>query len=103
MRSNVIYSFKCPEDSCNASYIGYTTNNILIRATQHRQQQSKIFEHFIATHDKRPPKDISNNFKVIYNNTNTKELKIAEAILIKTLKPCINIVYNEIPHTSYLF
>lgn len=104
MQSNyVVYQFTCPEDGCQASYVGYTTNTLLTRSTQHRSSPSKIFEHFLSDHDKLPPKNLNLSFKVIYKNNNLRELKIGEAIVIKMKKPNINIIYNEISPVSYLF
>ena len=56
-------------------------------------------------HDKVPPtydslKDI---FKVVYQSPDTRNLKIAEAISIKTERPIINIKYIELLDFLKLF
>src|SRR5678816_4020985 len=43
--SNVVYQFQCSESGCNASYIGYTTNTLNMRMSQHKYKPSKIFQH----------------------------------------------------------
>ena len=42
-RSNVVYSFNCSEEGCNASYYGYTTNKLSTRIKQHPYSQSSIY------------------------------------------------------------
>ena len=54
-RPNVVYSFNCSEEGCNASYYGYTTNELSTRIKQHRRSQSSIYKHFSMDHDKIPP------------------------------------------------
>lgn len=103
-KSNVVYLYQCPEDGCQATYIGYTSNTLQIRANQHRSSyQSKIHEHFTTIHEKLPPKHIHNNFKILYQNSNIKDVKLAECILIKTKKPNINVIHNEIPNVAFLY
>ena len=97
-RSNVVYSFNCSEEGCNASYCGYTTNKLSIRIKQHRYAQSSIYKHFTMDHDKIPPTydSLKDMFKVVYQSPDTRNVKIAEAILIKTERPIINIKYSEL-------
>ena len=96
-RTNVVYSFDCKEGSCQASYIGYTTNSVLTRCKQHRYNPSSIYRHYSYDHQMRPPvaDTLINNFKVIYSSHNVVNLKIAESLLIKEHNPFINVKYNE--------
>ena len=105
-RSGCVYKFLCPEPSCNeAMYYGYTNQRLGTRVKQHRYQSSSICKHFIDNHDKLPPKfdDFIKNFSIIFSSSDVLSLKIAEAILIKTDKPLINIKYNELYDFLKLF
>ena len=69
---HVVYQYDCPEQSCQACYVGYTTNKLLTRAKQHKYAPSHIFKHSIDTHNK-PPKNMDNfldNFRILYRNNN---------------------------------
>ena len=95
--SNVVYSFNCSEDGCNASYVGYTTNKLSTRIKQHRYRPSNIYDHFTLEHDKLPPKfdQLKDSFRVLYKSYDTISVKLAEAILIKTERPYINVKYSN--------
>jgi len=96
-RANVVYQFQCQEDSCNASYIGHTTNTLQKRASQHRYSPSSIFKHYNIEHDRPVPINdvLRNQFKVLHQYSNPTDLKIAEAICIREARPYINVKYNE--------
>ena len=91
----VVYQFTCPEVGCQASYIGYTTNTLETRAKQHRYSGSKIYCHFVDEHNIRPHSDLSEAFSILYRDVNPHKIKIAEALLIHSSKPMINVRYNE--------
>jgi len=97
MKANVVYRFECQEDSCNASYIGHTTNTLQKRSSQHRYHPSSIFKHYDIEHNRPVPINnvLCNQFSVIYQFSNPVDLKIAEAISIREEKPYINVKYNE--------
>ena len=59
---------------------------------RHRYSQSSIYKHFTIDHDKSPPTydSLKDMFKVIYQSPDTRNVKIAETILIKTERPIIN-------------
>ena len=92
-RSNVVDSFNCSEDCSNASFYGYTTNELSTRIKQYRNFQSSIYNHFTIDNDKIPPTydSFKKMFKVIYQSPDTRNVKISEAILIKTERPIVNI------------
>ena len=102
-RHNVVYQFTCNEESCNASYIGYTTNMLLTRAKQHKYAPSKINKHFNDAHQKSPTNGMLENFNIIYQSNNEYDIRIAEAILIKKEMPDINIKYGEISNYIKIF
>ena len=93
----MVYQFKCNELSCQANYIGYTTNRLITRAKQHRYNPSKIFKHFNDDHKTAPSKqdDYFNQFTILYRNNIKRNIQIAEALLIKKNNPYINIRYHE--------
>jgi hypothetical protein len=104
-RSGVVYRFLCPEDSCNASYVGYTTCALSSRVKQHRYKQSSIFQHFSIEHNQPPPliDSFASQFSVIRSFNCKLDLKIAESLIIKQENPSINVKYNECSNFCNLF
>ena len=90
----LVYEFKCNQEGCNASYIGYTSNCLITRAKQHRYKGSKINEHFSVDHHCKP-ENIFDSFKILYRNSDIRSTKIAEALLIRKHRPEINVRFNE--------
>ena len=85
-----MYQFKRPEVNCDVdqNYIGYTTNSLNMRKTQHFTKGA-IREQDI--HDKRfSNKDIINNTVIMKKDSCANNLRIMEAVLIKQHKPSIN-------------
>src|SRR5678816_4821324 len=64
--NHVVYQFHCNKDGCNASYIGYTTNSLKLRVSQHRYRPSKIFEHFKNEHGTPKPNIDISNFDILH-------------------------------------
>ena len=97
-QSNVVYRYQCDRDSCSKSYIGYTTNSLANRIKQHRYKSSSIYQHFYHDHSMLPPnfESIKNNFEIVFRSNNHLDLRIAEAIEIKSTNPFINVKYNEL-------
>ena len=104
-KSNVVYQFLCPESRCNASYIGFTTNRLSTRIKQHRYKSSSIYKHFYFDHSMLPPQfqNFSQNFECLFSDFNSTNLRISEAIFIKTQNPFINVKYNELYDLLKLF
>ena len=89
---SVVYKYECKMEPCNSShvYIGHTTTLLKQRMTSHTQQGS-IRKHFIAVHNSKPKtQDLLSNTTVLARFTNRNELQIAEALLIRKLKPSLN-------------
>ena len=85
---DIIYQGRCPEIGCNDHYLGETGHRISERVLDHagRDPNSHLFKHSVesghAVLDK-------NSYKIIeegYRN-NVRKRKIAEALLIKEMKP----------------
>jgi hypothetical protein len=101
---NVVYQYTCSEVGCNANYIGYTTNTLQMRMMQHKYKPSKIFAHMEVEHGKsRLDNSITNHFKIITGKPDFHELRLAESLLIRKLKPAINIKYNEMANFLNVF
>ena len=104
-RNNVVYQFTCNEGTCNASYYGYTTQTLQNRMKQHRRADSSIHNHYTHDHDMLPPcyDELRGLFKVVFSSNELQTLKIVEAILIKSVRPYINVKYNELYDVLKLF
>ena len=80
-------------------YIGYTTQTLQNRVKQHKYKSSSICQHYMNDHDILPPSDLnvfSSCFEVVFRSECVRNLKIVEAVLIKTTKPHINVKYNQL-------
>ena len=88
---DIVYYNECPVEQCNENYIGETGRRISERIIDHtgRDLKSYVYKHCIETGHRSP--DI-NDFKIIGSNfrKNVFKRKIAEALLIKQLKPTLN-------------
>ena len=104
-RVNVVYQFSCSEDACNASYIGYTAQRLENRIKQHRYKSSSICQHFMHEHDMLPTSNsnFAECFEIVFSSENVRNLKIVEAIKIKSEKPQINVKFNEFYDSLQLF
>ena len=89
-KTNLVYQFNCSHEGCNASYIGYTRKSLKARVTQHNTDKaSSIFKHKFEIHEN---EEIHcNDFQILHQDNSKQALMIAEALLIKSEKPSINI------------
>ena len=87
----MVYSVTCPINNCNATYIGETARRISVRAKEHAKcKTSHVARHSGAMlHDSATV----DNFNVIAHNfsSNTHRRRILEALIIKDLKPSLNV------------
>ena len=87
----MVYGVTCPKNDCNATYIGETARRISVRAKEHAKcETSRVARHSDAVlHDSMTV----DNFNVIAHNfsSNTDRRKILEALIIKDLKPSLNV------------
>ena len=103
-KASVVYQFSCTEAGCQASYIGHTTCTLKRRGLQHKYSTSAIYKHFINDHSfTNVPASYLDNFTILHRLTNSHELRITEAILIKEISPIINVKYNEMYNTLNLY
>ena len=94
---DIIYQGRCPKIGCNDHYLGETDRRISERVLDHagRDHNSHLFEH--STESGHSVLDM-NNYKVIeqgYKN-NVRKQNIAEALLIKEMKPALNKQDNSV-------
>ena len=88
---DIIYQGRCPKVGCNDHYLGESGCRISKRVLDHagRDPHSHLLKHSVKSGH--PVLDI-NNYKIIakgYKNNVRKET-IAEALLIKEMKPTLN-------------
>ena len=81
--SNVIYRFEC--DSCDASYIGFTSRHLFQRVAEHKF--SVIGDHRRTAHDDQ--KVTLHDFKVL-RKCSPNDLRVFEMLLIKEHRPSLN-------------
>ena len=86
---DVFYLGTCTENNCSDNYVGESVRRISERITDHngRDQNSRIFKHScIKSHQNTDLKIISSGFK-----NNYCRRKIGEVLLIKQIKPSLNV------------
>ena len=88
----VIYFRTCPEQNCSDNYLGESARRISERIIGHggRDKKSHLFQHAVVNEHRSAS---YGDFKIIGNGfrNNTFKRKFAEAILIKELRPTLNI------------
>ena len=93
-----MYHAKCPSELCDENYVGESGRCIPERMKDHngRGNKSHILKHSLETgHEHVKSSDfsiISKNF-----NGNKSKRKIAESLLIKQLRPTLNIHDKSVP------
>ena len=95
-KHDIIYVATCPEDNCSENYIGESGCRISERIIDHngRDQKSHIFKH---SSEKCCKNFHTNSFKIIGNGfKNSFKRKVSEALLIKEIKPSLNIQEKSI-------
>ena len=93
-KHDIVYLRTCPEDNCSENYIGESGCWISKRIIDHngRNQKSHIFKRSSEKcHQHFHAKMIGNGFK-----NNSLRWKISEALLIKQIKPSLNVQGNSI-------
>ena len=87
-----MYYAKCPEESHPHDYVGESGRRVLERVKDHngRDTSSHIFKHGVAADHQFVSCD---DLRIIGGNyrNNKRKRKIAEALLIKNLKPSLNV------------
>ena len=96
-RNDVIYLETCPETTCNDNYIGEAKRRLFERVKDHngRDFNSHLLKHALGNNQHVSEKD----FKISGNGFrgNNKKRKAAEALLIREIKPTLNIQDQSVP------
>ena len=96
-KHDIIYLATCPEDNCLENYIGESLHQISERIIDHngRDQKSHIFKYCF---EKCHQHFHTNSFKIIGNEfkNNSFKRKISDALLIKQIKPSLNVQEKSI-------
>ena len=91
-RHDVIYFGKCPDQYCTSNYLGEFSRKISEQMIDHdgRDQKSHLFSHAVVNHNRNASYD---DFKIIGScfRNNTCKRKVAKALLIKELRPNLNV------------
>ena len=103
--SGIVYGYTCP--SCQLAYVGSTKNVLLSRVLAHKGVSSRterplsnpsfsaIRNHLNETCN---ITNVSiNNFKILYRGKTESDIRIAESMYIKKLKPALNNDLSSIP------
>ncbi len=90
--NNVVYQVDCPENSCQATYIGETARRLQERVKDHsgRDTKSNVFNHTLECNH--PPVS-TDDFVILAKSkrmTNCLTRKTMEAIYIKNKRPTLN-------------
>ena len=87
-----MYYAKCPEESWEHDFVCVSGRRVLERLRDHnvRDTSSHIFKHCVAADHQFVSGD---NLRIVGRNycNNKRKQKIAEALLIKNLKPSLNL------------
>ena len=89
-----IYIYKC--DQCDAGYVGYTRGHLFVRVDGHRRKTSSVRKHYDSRHAGWIPDDLRNCFSVLKKCHNKFDCLINEMLLIKQLRPCLNVQSDSV-------
>ena len=94
LSSNVVYHYKCMNDSCSDSYVGYTTRHLFERCNEHlniqTNTQSEIKDHIRQCNACQCLCPDYTDFEILRRCRNTTDCKFFEAFAIKRLQPTLN-------------
>jgi len=83
MKRNVVYEVKC--NNCNAKYVGYTGRKLHTRIQEHFEGRSSTIHQHLTTCTQG-----NVQIKILASHKNPINAQLAEATLIKRLKPQLN-------------
>ena len=94
LSANVVYHYKCMNDSCSDSYVGYTTRHLFERCNEHLNIQTKahsaIKDHVRQCTACQCLCPDYTDFEILRRCRNTTDCKFFEALAIKRLQPTLN-------------
>ena len=93
-----MYHAKYPSELCGENYVGESGRRIAKRVKYHNEREHKlhILKHSLETGHERAK---SSDFSIIYKNFSGNKTKgnIAESLLIKQLRPTLNMYDKSVP------
>jgi len=89
LKSMSVYAFSCPDAQGKPIYIGKTTRHMISRMKEHRNKLDSSIHDHILTCNKHL--NFFQDFKILSFKHSDFELKITESLLIKKLRPTLNI------------
>ena len=94
-RHSVVYLSRCPNTTCNNTYVGETDRRIKERIMDHiMDKSSHLLKHARQSQHTHVWKD---DFKILNGNYKSSvKRKISEALYIRTLKPTLNVKEKSI-------
>ena len=81
---------------CDAGYVGYTRGHLFVRVDGYRSKTSSVRKHYDNRHPGRIPDDLHSCFKVLKKCQNKFDCLVNEMLLIKQLRPCLNVQSDSI-------
>ena len=93
---NVVYFSRCPNATCNKTYVGKTDRRIKERIMDHKKRDKSLhlLKHARENQHTHVWKD---DFKILNGNYKSSvKRKISEALYIRTLKPTLNVKEKSI-------
>ena len=93
---DLVYHAKCSSELCDKNYIGESGRRIAERIKDHNGRDHKlhILKHSLETEHEHVK---SSDFLIISKNFNGNKRKFAESLLIKKLRPTLNIHDKSVP------
>ena len=95
--SDIVYMYKCA--ICDNCYLGSSNRSLAIRVSEHqgrsyrtKQLVSRPLQSAVRDHSENSCSKMvsSDEFSIIYKGNNNIDIRIAESLLIKELKPTLN-------------
>ena len=97
-KHDLVYSVKCPEETCNETYNGETGRRLVERVDEHRgkDNNSHVYQHSVNSNLVLVTLDDFTILNSGYKN-NKVEKKISEALFIKSNRPNLNKQDTSVP------
>ena len=97
LKHDLVYSVKCPEETCNETYNGETGRRLVEPIDEHREKDknSHVYEHSMNSNHALVTLD---DFTIVNSGYKHKfKRKISEALFIKSNRPNLNKQDTSVP------
>ena len=97
-KHDLVYSVKCPEETCNETYNGETGRRITERVGEHREKDknSHVYQHSVNSNHALVSLDDFAILNLGYTHNKFKR-RISEALFIKSNRPNLNKQDTSVP------